>query len=49
MLSVAAKSPQLSIDFTTSDENTPESMIQLNEVVSMNISVTLPEVRLLHL
>lgn len=38
--------PQLSMNFTTSDINTPGSIIQLEELISMNVSITLPEVRL---
>ena len=37
--------PQLSMEFMTSDVNTPSNIIQLEEIVSMNISITLPEVR----
>jgi hypothetical protein len=38
--------PQLSMNFTTSDINTPGSTIQLEELITMNVSITLPEVRL---
>ena len=34
------------MNFTTSDINTPDNIIQLEELISMNVSVTLPEVRL---
>ena len=32
------------MEFTTSDEHTPGNMIQLYELISVNISITLPEV-----
>ena len=44
MVSVGSKTPQLSIELSTSDEHTPGSIIQLQEVISLNVSVTLPEV-----
>ena len=44
MLSVGSKTPQLSTELSTSDEYTPESIIQLQEVIGLNVSVTLPEV-----
>lgn len=34
------------MNFTTFDVNTPGNMIQLEELISMNVSITLPEVRL---
>ena len=34
------------MDYTTSDVNTPGAIIQLLELISMNISVTVPEVGL---
>ena len=37
------------MNFTTSDINTPDNTIQLEEIISMNVSITLPEVRLLNL
>lgn len=37
--------PQLSMNFTTSDVNTPGNIIQLEELISVNVSITLPEVR----
>ena len=39
-----SKVPQLSMFFVTSDENTPSNIIQVDEYISLNISVTLPEV-----
>ena len=44
MISVGSKTPQLSIELSTSDEYTPGSVIQLQEVIGLNVSVTLPEV-----
>ena len=44
MLSVGSKTPQLSIELSTSDEYTPGSVIQLQEIIGLNVSVTLPEV-----
>ena len=41
---IPIKSFQLSMVYTTSDENTPNNIIQLQEYISVNISVTLPEV-----
>ena len=44
MISVGSKTPQLLIELSTSDEYTPGSVIQLQEVIGLNVSVTLPEV-----
>ena len=44
-ISVESNTPQLSMVFSTSDSNTPGNIIQLEELVSVNVSVTLPEVR----
>lgn len=41
---IPIKSFQLSMVYTTSDENTPGNIIQLQEYISVNVSVTLPEV-----
>lgn len=43
------KIPQLSMAYTTSDENTPDSIIQMQERISLNVSIILPEVCLLQL
>ncbi len=45
MVIVGSKTPQLSIELSTSDEYTPGSIVQLQEVIGLNVSVTLPEVR----
>ena len=42
--SVESKSLQLSMTYTTSDENTPDNIIQMEEQISMTVTVTLPEV-----
>ena len=44
MLSVRSKTPQLSIGLSTSDEYTPGSIVQLQEIIELNVSITLPEV-----
>ena len=44
MLSVGSKTPQLSIELSTSDEYTPGSIVQLQEIIGLNVSITLPEV-----
>ena len=41
---LSIKTSQLSMVYTTSDENTPGNMIQLQEYISVNVSVTIPEV-----
>ena len=38
------KTSQLSMDYTTSDENTPSGIVQIQEQISVNVSVILPEV-----
>ena len=43
-ISMESKIPKLSMSFTTSDENTPSNIIQLDEYISVNVSITLPEV-----
>lgn len=44
MISMESKIPKLSMSFTTSDENTLSNIIQLEEYISLNVSITLPEV-----
>ena len=44
MLSVGSKTPQLSIELSTSDEHTPGSTIQLYEIIGLNVSIAIPEV-----
>ena len=44
MLNVGSKTPQLSIELSTSDEYTPGSIVQLQEIIGLNVSITLPEV-----
>ena len=41
---VPIKAFQLSMAYTTSDENTQGNMVQLQEYVSVNVTVTVPEV-----
>ena len=38
------KSSELSMEYTTSDENTPGDIVQIQEQISINVSVILPEV-----
>lgn len=42
--SIPIKTSQLSVDFITSDGNTPGNIVQLQEQISVNVTVTLPEV-----
>ena len=44
MLNVGSKTPQLSIELSTSDVYTPGSIVQLQEIIGLNVSITLPEV-----
>ena len=43
---VPIKTTQLSMVYTTSDENTPGDVVQVQEQISVNVSITLPEVRI---
>ena len=43
-VSMDSKTPQLSITYATSDENTPDNTVQLEELISLNVSVQFPEV-----
>lgn len=43
---VPIRTTQLLMVYTTSDENTPSDMVQVQEQISANISITLPEVRI---
>lgn len=43
---VTIKTTQLLMIYTTSDENTPGDMVQVQEQISINVSITLPEVRI---
>jgi hypothetical protein len=40
---IPIKSFQLSMEYSTFDENTPGNMVQLQEYISVNVSVTIPE------
>lgn len=41
---VTIKSSELSMDYSTSDDNTPGAIVQIQEMMSVNVSVILPEV-----
>ena len=41
---IPIKTFQLSMAYSTSDKNTPGNMVQLQEYISVNVSVTIPEV-----
>ena len=45
-LAIPIKTTQLSKVYTTSDENTPGNIVQTQEQIGLNVSVTLPEVRI---
>ena len=40
---IPIKTFQLSMVYSTSDENTPGNMVQLQEYINVNVSVTIPE------
>ena len=41
---IQIKTSEVSIVYSTSDENTPCNIVQIQEYITMNVSVTLPEV-----
>ena len=43
-VTMESRIPQLSVAYSTSDENTPGNTIQLEELVHVNATIILPEV-----